>query len=256
MVPVYTYDDSAALSRDLALYILAQQDAALQRGGRFNLAVSGGSLLKALRAGLVEDAELRARANWARWHVFFCDERIVPLEHADSNYGAFKAQVLDPLLQHDGVLGPTCYAINESLVGLGENDRLAAEYESLLPAQFDLILLGCGPDGHTCSLFPGDTHSYLLDANTDRRVAWCHSSPKPPADRITFTLPTLASAHALCFVAEGAAKQPVLQRILQSSPDTSLPAALVTDRFAQRVSWFVDSAAVQDLSVPAVTYNH
>lgn len=247
MVSIHAYENSASLAASLAQYILAQQDAALESGNRFNISVSGGSLLAALRTALVDDAAVRERVKWTQWHVYFSDERLVPLEHPDSNYGAFKAQVLDPLLAHDGALGPTCYAINESLVGLGENDRVAAEYQSLLPEQFHLVLLGCGPDGHTCSLFPGPTHRYLLDEDPAKRVAWCHSSPKPPADRITFTLPTLASASALCFVAEGAAKQPVLARILSPQPDLSLPAALVSSRFAPCVSWFVDNAAIHDL---------
>ncbi|SCU92425.1 LANO_0E00804g1_1 [Lachancea nothofagi CBS 11611] len=253
MASVYTYDDSKSLAHDLADYILSKQDKALEKGKRFNIAVSGGSLLKALNSGLIQDPEFQKKVQWSHWHVYFCDERIVALENEDSNYGAFKKLVLDPLLETDGALGPTCYAINESLVGLSENDRLAAEYESLLPEQFDLILLGCGPDGHTCSLFPGKTHEYLLQ-ETNKRVAWCHSSPKPPADRITFTLPTLQSAEALCFVAEGASKQPILERIFEGH-DTSLPAGLVTENYQSCVSWFVDQAAVKGVSVKKETYS-
>ncbi|SCU79463.1 LADA_0B00826g1_1 [Lachancea dasiensis] len=253
MASVYTYDGSKTLAHDLAKYIIAQQDNALQNGKRFNIAVSGGSLLKALNAGLIQDPELKSKVEWSHWHVYFCDERIVALEHEDSNYGAFKKQVLDPLLEEDGALGPTCYAINESLVGLSENDRIAAEYETLLPDHFDLILLGCGPDGHTCSLFPGETHEYLLE-ETQKRVAWCHSSPKPPSDRVTFTLPMLESAQALAFVAEGASKQPILERIIEGH-DTSLPAGLVTENYQSAVSWFVDEAAVKGVSVKRETYS-
>ncbi|SCU81528.1 LAME_0B07514g1_1 [Lachancea meyersii CBS 8951] len=253
MASVFTYDDSKTLAHDLAQYILAQQNKALQNGKRFNIAVSGGSLLKALNAGLIQDPEFQNKVQWSHWHVFFCDERIVALEDEDSNYGAFKKQVLDPLLSVDGALGPTCYAINESLVGLGENDRIAAEYESLLPDHFDLILLGCGPDGHTCSLFPGKTHEYLLQER-EKKVTWCHSSPKPPADRVTFTLPVLEAAEALCFVAEGASKQPILERILEGH-DTTLPAGLVTENYQSCVSWFVDQAAVKGLSVKKETFS-
>ncbi|SCW03884.1 LAFE_0H01156g1_1 [Lachancea fermentati] len=247
MVSVHAYEKSEEVAHSVGKYILEKQNEALARGERFNVAISGGSLVKVLYKSLVATPEIAADVKWAHWHVYFCDERIVALEDEDSNYGAFKKHVLDPLLEHQGALGPTMYTINESLVGLGENDRIANEYETLLPPQFDLILLGCGPDGHTCSLFPGDAHRYLLDEK-DKRVAWCHDSPKPPSDRITFTLPVLQAARNLGFVAEGASKQPILKRIFENQ-DLTLPCALVNHLCSTKVAWFVDSSAVQGIDV-------
>ncbi|SCU90116.1 LAMI_0E00694g1_1 [Lachancea mirantina] len=263
MVSVKVPSTPAAFTEALAAYIIDQQDAALKRSNRFNVAISGGSLVSQLYEALVKDPRSAPKVHWAQWHIYFCDERLVPLNDPDSNYGAFKHHVLDPLLAHHEnatppILGPTCYAINESLVGLDENDRIADEYASLLPgAGFDLVLLGCGPDGHTCSLFPGERHAFLLEEQK-RPVMWCPESPKPPADRITFTLPVLRAARALCFVAQGAGKRAVLQRILggadgtaHDSADTPLPCARVNAECPHTTTWFLDTEAAGDIAARA-----
>jgi 6-phosphogluconolactonase len=97
-----------------------------------------------------------------------------------------------------------------------------------------------GPDGHTCSLFPG--HPLLLEQHA--LVSPIEDSPKPPPRRITLTLPALAAARSVLFVAAGAAKAELLRRVLAN--DSSLPAALVKPAAGgESVRWFVDAAAVQ-----------
>lgn len=255
MATVYRYDDSAELAHNVGKFILQKQAKALSKKDTFNIAISGGSLVKVLNKCLVQDKELADKIQWFKWNIYFCDERIVALEHEDSNYGAFKTSVLDPLLDGNENLGPTVYAINESLVGLNENDKIAEEYESLLPqgdGGMDLILLGCGPDGHTCSLFPGEKHKYLLD-ESNKKVAWCHDSPKPPSDRITFTLPVLQASDALCFVAEGSGKKEIMKQIFQDR-DTTLPCALINELYENKVSWFVNDAAVDGVAVATTKF--
>ena len=160
------------------------------------MAISGGSLVNVLKACLIDDKELASKVQWAKWHVYFCDERLVPLDDADSNYGAFKKAVLDPLSHHGG---------------------------------------------HTCSLFPGEKHRYLIE-ESQKKVAWCHDSPKPPSDRITFTFPVISQARNIAFVAEGASKQPIMQSIFDNK-DQQLPTALINARYSDKVCWFVDEAA-------------
>lgn len=247
MVQVCKFSDKTVLNEKVGEYIIQCQNNSLKdEDSQFNVAISGGSLISVLQQCLVENKELARQVKWAQWQLYFCDERLVPLEDADSNYGAFKKAVLDPLM-HNGDhlnLGPTVYAINESLVhqGKSQNEKIAQEYESLLPSQgFDLLLLGCGPDGHTCSLFPGEAHKYLLE-ETHRKVAWCHDSPKPPSDRITFTLPVIASTRSIAFIAEGSSKQDIMHQIFDLK-DQNLPTALINSNYGEKVTWFVNDDA-------------
>ncbi|QLG73013.1 hypothetical protein HG535_0E00970 [Zygotorulaspora mrakii] len=247
MVRVCNYNDKELLAEKVGEYIIECQDKALKdQDSQFNIAISGGSLVNVLHKCLVANKKLASRVKWSQWQLYFCDERLVPLDDEDSNYGAFKKAVLDPLM-HNGDhlnLGPTVFAINESLVHQkdSQNEKIAQEYESLLPADgFDLLLLGCGPDGHTCSLFPGEKHKYLLQ-EAHKKVAWCHDSPKPPSDRITFTLPVIADSRNIAFVAEGSSKQDIMHQIFDLQ-DESLPTALINRNYGSRVTWFTDEDA-------------
>ena len=123
--------------------------------------------------------------------MYTCDERHVQLSSADSNI----AYVQKELLDHVSVPASNIYAINPSV----DVNEAAEDYvrkirklypdESQVPA-FDLLILGMGPDGHTCSLFPG--HPGLEEGV--RLVIPITDSPKPPPQRITLTYPVLNNA--------------------------------------------------------------
>ncbi|CAN6653257.1 6-phosphogluconolactonase 3 [Trichomonascus vanleenenianus] len=236
---VYSYAESQQVANALAEHIVKIQNKALAAKPVFNVAVSGGSLVKSLRLGLKD----RTDVQWSKWQIFFSDERLVPLAHEDSNYGLLKKELLDHLSEQ-----PTVFTVDESAL---DNSDLAAErYAEVLrkkvagevPA-LDLVLLGCGPDGHTCSLFPGHK---LLQENT-KIVASIEDSPKPPPRRITITIPVLKAASHLTFVAEGAGKAPVLQDIFEH-PERNLPCSIVNSIGGQ-VSWFVNDDAIKGVNV-------
>lgn len=243
MVAVHKFSEKPELAKKLGGLVLQAQDAALAKTGVFNLAISGGSLVNVLHATLIEDKELAGKVQWDKWRVYFCDERIVPLDHADSNYGAFKAAVLDKLQTKVQV-----FPIDDSLVGGGPEEfkKIATDYAAIIPKSFDLILLGCGPDGHTCSLFPGEKHKYLLQERKER-VSWCHDSPKPPPNRITFTIPVLEDAKQLVFVAEGASKQEIMHEIFDLK-NAELPTALINTCFTTKVTWLVNDEAFANVT--------
>ncbi|KAK9453551.1 hypothetical protein V1511DRAFT_462517 [Dipodascopsis uninucleata] len=244
---IYVFKDATALAPAFAEYILEAQAAALQRHDAFKIGVSGGSLVPTLRKALVGVDGV----EWGKWQIFFADERLVPSDDEDSNYGLLKRELLD--LLPEGTQQPQVFHIDFDLI----NDSLetADAYEKVLIKSFaakdsvrlpsfDLLLLGCGPDGHTCSLFPG--HELLRED-----VAWVapiEDSPKPPPRRITLTLPVVTHSLRIAFMATGASKAEVLKVIFEN-PDAGLPCSLVNDGAKGKVVWFVDAPAVEGVAV-------
>lgn len=217
----------------------------------FTVAISGGSLPKLLAAGIV-GTPLASSVDWSKWHVFFADERVVPLDDADSNYKACNERLFDAV----GIPKTNVHAIDASLptaeaVAAAYSKDLAAIFGGSISAKdppvFDLVLLGMGPDGHTASLFPG--HELL--AVDDRLVAHIEDSPKLPPMRVTLTYPVINAAKRVFFVCTGAGKAPNLAKILVTKPDAAdaLPAARVAPVNGELV-WFVDDAATAEYSGP------
>lgn len=199
---LYTFDTVPNLTSSLANFILKAQSDAIAKRGKFTIALSGGSLPNNLKPLVGLDG-----IQWDKWEVFFADERIVPLDHEDSNYAACAKAFLDhvpitreqihtintELFLESTVADPTSDPVDKDKAE-SEAVDIADDYEQQLVSTFagmnaaryptfDLILLGMGPDGHTCSLFPG--HKLLTDS--DRWIAEVEDSPKPPKRRITFT---------------------------------------------------------------------
>jgi 6-phosphogluconolactonase len=249
---LYAFHSVDALAPALRSYIVQAQNAGLTRHGVFKVAVSGGSLPKTLAAALLAPSSGPDDAvQFAKWEIFFADERAVPLDHPDSNYGLLKTELLDRIPAELGV--PTVHPIDTA--HLDDTQELADQYEQLLVRSFasrdsvklpifDLLLLGCGPDGHTCSLFPG--HALLRE--TSAWVAPIEDSPKPPPRRITLTLPVVTHSVKVAFVATGAGKKSVLKEIFEEG--NGLPCALVNEATGDRCSWFVDNPAVDGVSFP------
>ncbi|ORX38570.1 6-phosphogluconolactonase [Kockovaella imperatae] len=265
---LYTFTDPSQLQSSLANFILKAQTDAIAKRGQFTIALSGGSLpnnLKPLTS--LEGIE------WSKWQVFFADERIVPLDHPDSNYLACSKAFLEGV----PIKREQIHTINTELFldstrtdptaepsdkDKSENEAvdIADDYEKQLVATFagantaryptfDLILLGMGPDGHTCSLFPN--HEVLSEG--DRWVAEVLDSPKPPSRRITFTYPVLNHAQRCAFVATGEGKQDMLSQILDT-PEEGLPCSRVRPASPGLVFWFVDQAAAAKVKFPNTEY--
>ncbi|KAL7268014.1 suppressor of los1-1 [Rhizina undulata] len=249
---LYSFPDQGKLQSALYAYVLRAQADAFHRHDKFKLAVSGGSLPATLASPeLLNSPEIK----WDQWEIFFADERAVPLDHPDSNYGLLKKELLDKIpakrgapvvvpidVQHLDDIQELADAYEQALV------RSFAAMDSVKVPMFDLLLLGCGPDGHTCSLFP--SHPLLRED-----IAWVapiEDSPKPPPRRITLTLPVITHALKIAFVATGQGKKEVLKKIFDEHPEPEdgeiLPCALVNLRAGAKVRWFCDDAATQSVA--------
>lgn len=188
----------------------------------FSIALSGGSLasfLASLGDAFQDDPE------WEKWHVLLADERCVPEDDKDSNVGSLRAS----FFSQTKIPATQIYGISQELLLTSTTAAVAEAYEKTLRKVMqeftggclDLAVLGFGPDGHTCSLFPD--HALLKE-----QVAWVApitDSPKPPPNRITLTFPVLneKTRHVIVCGA-GASKGPILQKVIVTVQDD--PAAL------------------------------
>ena len=193
---------------------------AISKNGMFSIALSGGSLPKFLVYLPQAFEQQGLEPNWDSWHVFLADERCVPIDHEDSNLKAINTHFLDKV----GVPKSQIYGIDAELTDKLEasaekeaiTKEIADKYETVLktvlpaPHTLDLAVLGFGPDGHTCSLFPG--HALLKEMNTF--VAPIVDSPKPPPCRITLTLGFLNEhTEHIIVCGAGASKNPIIQAV-------------------------------------------
>ena len=215
--PIEILADENRLASALAARVESAAGAALAARGRFALAIPGGSVVALLARGLA--APLAA----ANWHVFWTDERRVPLSDPQSNFRLAETELLPKLA------GAQVHPVRGS----------AAEYEKeiapFLP--LDLVLLGVGEDGHVASLFPGNPAT----RETARLVAEVHDAPKPPPDRVTLTFPVLNGARETLVVAAGAGKAAIVGRLF------SAPGDLPAQRLSGSPRWLLDRAAAAHL---------
>jgi 6-phosphogluconolactonase len=217
---------------------------AVEKNGRFTIALSGGSTPKALFNLLATNA--KTTLPWEKMFFFWGDERHVPPTDPDSNYRMADEAMLSKVPVPAGNIFRFPAENPDAL-------EVAATYEKILqkffqlpsggfPA-FDLILLGMGPDGHTASLFPGSAglqdRSHLVIAN------WVE---KLKTHRLSFTLPVLNAARCVSFLVSGTDKATMVKTVLEESvPAEQYPAKLVHPTDGELI-WFLDRAAASALS--------
>ncbi|CAH0383438.1 unnamed protein product [Bemisia tabaci] len=225
-----------ALIKRLCEYIENISKKAIEERSAFTIGVSGGSLIGALAKGLPG-----VKTEWSKWKIYFCDERIVPFDDTESTYGAYK-KALDGVvpIKDDQYrkIDPKLSAEEAAKDYIG---KLKADFGNVQLPRFDLLLLGMGPDGHTCSLFPG--HPLLQE--TSVWVAPITDSPKPPPSRVTLTFPVINNAATSIFTIWGAGKADMIKRVLADKED--LPVNQVSPKNGL-VHWLLDDAAATKLN--------
>jgi 6-phosphogluconolactonase len=219
-----------AEDEEAAARLVAERLAEQARAGG-HVALTGGSTPR-----LAYELAAVLEPDWSRVELWWGDERCVPPDDANSNYGMAKVALLDRL-----AAAPA--AVHRMRGELG-SEAGAEEYERELAAleRFDLVLLGLGPDGHVASLYPGQPTL----AETERRAIGAEAHLEPYVDRITLTLPVLRGGSEVLFLVAGGSKAEAAAKAFAGEPTTEVPGSLVrSERGATRA--VLDRAAAAKL---------
>jgi|WetSurMetagenome_2_1015567.scaffolds.fasta_scaffold08457_3 6-phosphogluconolactonase len=235
MPRIDVYPDAGELATQAARVFSDLAENAIAERGRFAVALSGGSTPKRMFEQLAKMV-----IDWRHIHLFWVDERCVPPDHPDSNFG----MTAEVLLNQIEIPGENVHRIHgelppEQAVLIYEKE-LRHFFGDQLPV-FDLILLGLGSDGHTASLFPG---SPALQEKKRWVIEVKHSAPPPPlVDRVTLTFPVLKQAREVIFLVSGKEKSAILSKIFKSPSISEVIPVLELSDNKSNTRWFLDSSS-------------
>lgn len=218
----------AEISAELNAVIVNASVQAIDARGVFTIALSGGSNVGFLSFLPEAFASKNIDPQFHVWHVILADERSVPTTNEDSNMGALQEGLFSKLTS---IPQSQIHGINQEKL-LESTAAVAADYEPIVHSvmaksggKLDLAVLGFGPDGHTCSLFPN--HPLLKEEI--KWVASLDDSPKPPPSRITLTFPVLnTKTRHVIFCGAGSSKSPILREVFEGVKMTSPSTCVAT----------------------------
>ena len=215
--------------------------------GRFTVALSGGSTPRALYSLLASQTFLPL-VPWGKVYFFWGDERCVPPDHPESNYGMARVTMLEKV----PVPKENVYRVRTEK---GNAQRVAAEYERILrrffgfnegqQPRFDLILLGIGEDGHTASLFPGTA------ALKETGTVTAQDIQRLGTHRITLTIPAINQAAHIVFLVSGSSKASILKEVLEGQDQPARLPSQSIQPVEGKLLFLVDRAAASELTSSA-----
>lgn len=241
---VEVFSDSDALVEAAGARLVDVINASVAARGRALIVLTGGGNGIGLLKYLAGNSE---RVDWSKVHLFWGDERYVPEYDNERN----EKQAREALIDHIDIPSSQVHPMAASDGEFGADLAAAAlAYEQLLAANaepgeqvpnFDVHLLGMGPEGHINSLFP-DTPATL---ETNHTVVAVSDSPKPPPQRITLTLPAIQRSREVWLLVAGAGKADAVAAALGGAPPVSIPAAGAVG--IETTLWLLDQEAAGKL---------
>jgi len=190
--------DQDRLLHRAARHLCEKLREALAAKKQVNVAVPGGrNVAKIFQVMQGEDID------WQRVHFFIIDERLVPIEHPDSNYKLLQDNFINPLARAGRIAPGNAHPF---ILDVSSVDRGAKRYEDVLAEhgfRYDIILLSSGEDGHVGALYP--QHHSIMDKHHGFIVM--DDSPKPPPDRMTSSLSLMQTADTALILFVGEAKR-------------------------------------------------
>lgn len=227
-------EDPGELAVEASDFILREiQDS---KADRFNLALAGGSTPAATYRELAS-----LPVDWRKVHFFISDERCVPGDDENSNYGSAK----DSLFEGIDVTQEQIHRIKTELPPDESASAYSEEILQFVPGSpipvFDLLLLGIGSNGHVGSIFPNepeiDERERLVVATSNE----LSTDDGPPLRRVTFTLPLINAAAIVAFIASGEKKAEVIAAAMRGERPREVIASNV--RPSGRLVWLLDRPA-------------
>jgi 6-phosphogluconolactonase len=226
--------DDVELARLAADRLTRIIEGAVTERGTALVSLSGGTTPRRLYANLADPNQpWRDRIRWRDVHLFWSDERHVPPDHPDSNYGMAKAALID----HLPIPAEHVHRIHGEMADASD---AATDYQKEL-VDVDLTLLGLGEDAHIASIFPG---SELLDSDSRRRAA---AVPHLGVWRITLTPQAILDSRAIVVLVTGANKADAVHAALEAPLDVKRHPAQLLRAAGDRVEWFLDRDAAGHL---------
>ncbi|KAK9076735.1 hypothetical protein SSX86_005069 [Deinandra increscens subsp. villosa] len=246
---IHKFESEEQVAVALAIYILHLSVKSIAANGTFSVVLSGGTLIHTLRK--LTEPPYVSSTDWSKWLIFFLDERVVPLDHPDSNYKL----AYDGFLRKVSIPESNIYPIKEKL----SPEEAADEYEERLKhlvangtlktspttgfAKFDLMLVGMGPEGHVASLFCWHFQRF----EKKKWVTFITDSPKPPPRRITFTFPLINSADEIAMVVTGEDAADAVKVALGKHAADYYPLPVQKVSPEGGLTWFLDKEAASEL---------
>lgn len=219
----HVFSSVEALEEAAVQRILQAAEDAIAARGAFHVVLAGGTTPRNVYRRL-----RNCEAEWASWHVYFGDERCLHGTHPERN--SLMAQ--EAWLDHVPIPGNQIYPIPAEFGAEDGADAYVLTLEKV--AEFDLVLLGLGEDGHTASLFPGQAWE---QAEELRSAIPVHEAPKPPPDRVSLCPWRLSAAREVLFLVTGAGKRAAVDAWRSGAP---IPAASIAPESG--VDVFIDAS--------------
>ncbi|UCF91458.1 MAG: 6-phosphogluconolactonase [Desulfobacterales bacterium] len=231
--------DAVQLAQTGAEIFCQAAGTSIARHGFFAVALSGGSTPRAMHRLLARQPAV-AQIRWTHTHIFWVDERMVPYDHPDSNFGAAQADFLTRVPIPPQNIHPMPVRGEPATEALRYQAELKAFFQAAgrTAPVFDLIFLGIGVDGHTASLFPGQAPSARVDQ-------WVRTAKggKPDVWRLTLTYPAINLAGHIVFLVSGEDKAPILEAVF-GDRRAQLPAQKIRPSNG-KLTWLLDQAAAR-----------
>ena len=239
---IETFPSPEALAAAVAGRLVVRL-AAVQAAGRTPaVGLTGGTIAEKIHEAVVAATEGHEDVDWSNVDFWWGDERYVPADDEGRNAKQAREVMLDHLDVDERRVHemPASDGPHDSVEDAAE--AYGDEVRRLGSGQFDVLMLGVGPDGHVASLFPGSTQ---LDVD-DTVTVPVTDSPKPPPERISLTFGALSRSSEVWFVVSGEGKADAVAKALADGTDLhDIPAVGVTGQ--DRTVWFVDEAAAAKL---------